>query len=103
MNSSSNLKTSITKEKKKKGEAKSALASLKAEPADEVVELRGQIDDLKRRLDATSDVAKESKSVECRTEAEDTTGHQTVENVDNVAGSENAFVDLLIGSSSTND
>ena len=101
MDSSCNLMILTTKEKKKKGEAKSALAALKAEHADEVAGLQKQIDDLKRMLDAKTDSAKESESTDCRTEVEDTTAQQMVENVDDVAGSENAFVDPLVGCSST--
>ena len=101
MDSNHNLRKLLAKEKKNKGEAKSVLATLKVEHADEVAELQKQIDDLKRMLDAKTESAKESESTNCRTEAKDTTGQHTIENVADVGGSEDPAVDPLVGCSST--
>ena len=93
MNSNDNLRRLITKETKNKGTAKSALATLKAEHADEVAELQRQIDDLKRMLDDKSDGEKEP---------ENTAGQETNENGEDVAGSEHPVVEAVVGCSSTN-
>lgn len=98
MNSSRNLRKLLTKEKKKKGKAKNALAKLKAEHTDRVADLQREIDNLKQMLDTKSNSAKDSESTNGRTEAENTTAQETNENMEDVAGSENAVDDPGMGS-----
>lgn len=96
IDSCDNFRKLVIKERKKKGEAKSALAKAMAEHADEVAKLKTEIDNLRQMLDAKSNGPKESEINNRETGASDTAAQETLENIGDAAGSEGPVVDPVI-------